>query len=159
MVNEITNKEIPSIIDGVILTPLKYISDERGAVLHFLRSDSISFKRFGEAYFSLINHDVIKGWKKHKLINQNFCVPHGVIKLVIYDDRNDSVTKGVIQEIILDNSSNYKLLSMPPDLWYSFKGVGNDYSLLANIIDVPHSKDESENLPLNTKVIPYEWMQ
>ena len=157
MVNEIINNEIFSIIDGVILTPLKLISDERGAVLHFLRSDSSNFKRFGEAYFSLINHNVVKGWKKHKVINQNFCVPHGIIKIVIYDNRKDSVTKGIIQEIILDNNLNYKLLSMPPDLWYSFKGVGNDYSLLANIIDNPHTNEESENLPLFTKLIPYEW--
>jgi dTDP-4-dehydrorhamnose 3,5-epimerase len=157
MGNELIMNNPFSLIDGVFLTPLKCISDERGAVLHFLRSDSKYFKNFGEAYFSLINYGVVKGWKKHKIINQNFCVPHGQIKFVIYDNRHNSSTKGNIQEILLDNNSNYNLLTLPPNLWYSFRGIGQTYSLLANIIDVPHSKEESVTLPLNTKEIPYDW--
>lgn len=144
-------------IEGVNLTNLRRISDERGAVLHFLREDSLNFKRFGEAYFSLINHSIVKGWKKHNIIDQNFCVPHGKIKFVIYDNRKNSVTRGNVQEFILDNNENYFLLSLPSNLWYSFKGIGKEYSLLANIINFPHSKEEAENLPLDTKEIPYDW--
>ena len=35
-------------IDGVILTPLRQIFDERGKVMHMLREDSPVFSRFGE---------------------------------------------------------------------------------------------------------------
>ena len=144
-------------ISGLKLTPLKIISDERGAVLHFLKSDSLTFNQFGEAYFSKINKSIVKGWKKHKKIFQNFCVPYGQIKFVIYDSREDSKTKGIVEEIILDNSTNYNLLSMPSGLWYSFKCLSNDYAILANIIDYAHTPEECESTSLTSKDIPYDW--
>lgn len=146
-----------TIIAGLNLTPLKQIGDERGAVFHFLKSDSSNFKNFGEAYFSKINEGVVKGWKYHKLAEQNFCVPFGAVKIVVYDNRPHSATQGNVQEILLDDKENYQLLSMPACLWYSFKSVSKDYSLLANIINITHSPEESMTLPLGTTEIPYEW--
>ena len=139
------------------LTSLKQIFDERGAVFHFLRSDSINFKTFGESYFSIVNPSTIKGWKIHTKIYQNFCVPHGAVKFVIFDNRKNSPSKGVIQEVVLDNQVNYFLLSMPPGLWYSFKCISKEASIISNIIDMPHTPDESKSIPLINKEIPYEW--
>ena len=144
-------------IEGLSLFPLKQISDERGAVYHFLKSTSPSFKGFGEAYYSKINESIVKGWKLHKSISQNFCVPYGRVKIVIYDDRVGSSTKGLVNEITLDDNENYNLLSMIPGLWYSFKCESEGFALLANIIDIEHSPEESMTLELGTKKIPYDW--
>ena len=95
--------------------------------------------------------------KKISKIYQTFCVPFGEIKMVIYDNRQESPTKGVINEIILNDTANYSLLSMPSNLWYSFKSTSKYFSLLANIIDEPHTPSESINLPLINTDIPYEW--
>ncbi len=145
------------VIADLIITPLKQIGDERGAVFHFLKADSPNYKNFGEAYFSKINGGVVKGWKFHKIAEQNFCVPFGAVKIVVFDNRPDSPTCGVVQEILLDDKENYHLLSMPACLWYSFKSVSDNYSLLANIINIKHSPEESITLPLGTTEIPYEW--
>ena len=144
-------------IEGLSLFPLKQISDERGAVYQFLKSTSPSFKGFGEAYYSRINESVVKGWKLHKSIAQNFCVPYGKVKIVIYDDRIGSSTEGVINEITLYDNENNNLLSMAPGLWYSFKCESDGFALLANIIDSHHSPEESITLELGTNKIPYEW--
>ena len=143
MVSEVIKNETE--IDGLLLTPLKQIRDERGAVFHFLRSDSSNFRNFGESYFSITK------------IHQNFCVPLGAIKFVVFDGRENSPTKGVVQEIILDNQANYYLLSMPSGLWYSFKCISLESSIISNIIDLPHVPEESRLLPLNTDQIPYVW--
>lgn len=145
------------IIKDLVLTPLKQISDDRGAVFHFLKSDSSNFKNFGEAYFSKINVGVIKGWKLHTIAEQNFCVPYGAVKIIVFDNRLNSSTRGVIQEIILNDFDNYFLLSMPAGLWYSFKCISNEAAILANIINIIHSPTEALSLPLETKEIPYEW--
>ena len=145
------------IICDLAITQLKQIVDERGAVLHFLKSNSPKFKLFGEAYFSKINEGVVKGWKLHKIAEQNFCVPFGAVKIVIYDERNNSPSRGVIQEVILNDNDNYKLLTLPAGLWYSFKSISKEYSLLANIVNIVHSPEESITLPLDTKVIPFKW--
>lgn len=155
MVSEVINNEIG--IDGLLITPLKQFKDERGAVFHYLRSDSPNFKKFGEAYFSIVNPSVVKGWKIHTKIHQNFCVPHGAIKFVVFDGRENSPSRGIIQEVILDNDKNYSLLSMPCGLWYSFKCMSLESSLISNIIDSPHTPEESRVLPLNTNEIPYVW--
>ena len=71
-------------LDGVTVTPLKRIADERGAVLHMLRADDPLFEGIGEIYFSVVRAGVIKAWKRHSRMIQHFAVPSGNIRLVIF---------------------------------------------------------------------------
>ena len=144
-------------IAGLVLKPLKQILDERGGVFHFLRNDSDTFNGFGEAYYSKIAENVVKGWKYHSEIHQNFCVPYGAVELVIYDERNESPSYGNIEKVSLNDKDQYFLLSMPPKLWYSFKCISKDFALMANIIDQPHKPQEAKTLPIDTDEIPYKW--
>ena len=88
-------------IEGVVITPLKQIEDERGKVMHMLREDSKVFERFGEIYFSFTNPQSIKAWHMHKEMTLNYVCIEGKVKFVLYDDREKSKTKGKIQELIL----------------------------------------------------------
>jgi dTDP-4-dehydrorhamnose 3,5-epimerase len=89
-------------IDGVKVIPLKKIPDERGCIYHMLRNDDPLFEKFGEIYFSKIYPDVIKGWHIHTKMVLNYAVVSGMIKLVLYDDRKNSKTKGEIMEIFME---------------------------------------------------------
>ena len=143
-------------IDGVLVEPLKQIKDDRGKVMHMLRADSHLFTKFGEVYFSVVNPNVIKAWKRHKKMTQNFAVPVGAIQLVIYDSRQNSPTQGKIA--ILDiGENNYSLVKIPPMVWYGFKGVSSIPALIVNCSDIPHDPSESEKKPEDDKDIPYEW--
>ena len=88
-------------IDGVQITPLRQISDERGNVMHMLKSTDPIFDKFGEIYFSGVFPDVVKGWHIHTKMTLNYSVPVGKIKLVLYDDRPSSKTFGEVQEVFL----------------------------------------------------------
>ncbi|SDW85505.1 dTDP-4-dehydrorhamnose 3,5-epimerase [Hydrobacter penzbergensis] len=144
-------------IHDLLCVPLKQIIDERGAVYQYLKSTGDTFRGFGEAYYSKVNTNVVKGWKFHKEIHQHFCVPFGRIKLIAYDCRIDSPSYGAIQEIIIDDRENYQMISMRPEIWYSFQALSEPFALLANIINKPHDPAESLNLPLDNKEIPYVW--
>ena len=124
------------IIEGISIRPLKIIKDERGAVMHMLRNDSPEFTQFGEVYFSLVYPGVIKGWKRHALMTQCFAVPQGLIKLVVIDDR-DSFEMLNIYEIIIGLPNEYKLVKIPPMLWYGFQCISENSALLANCSDIP----------------------
>ena len=100
-------------IDGIVITPLKIIPDERGMILKMMRNDDTSYQNFGEIYFSAIYPNVVKGWHIHKKMTLNYAVVSGSIKLVLYDDRNESPTKGEVQEIFLGRD-NYNLITIPP---------------------------------------------
>ena len=144
-------------IQGVQILHLNQIVDERGAVLHMMRSDAPHFQEIGEIYFSEIISGVIKAWKKHKLMTQNLAVPVGRIRLVIFDDRDGSPSKGIAEEIILGRPDQYSLVRIPPLLWYGFQGISNTPSLIANCPDLPHDPEEVIRLDSSDNRIPYEW--
>ena len=109
-------------IDGVVISPLKQILDERGKVMHMLRSDSPIFRAFGEIYFSCIYPGAIKAWHIHRVMTLNYAVPHGCIKYVLYDERPNSPTCGKVQELFL-GPDNYNLVTVPPMVGNGFKGL------------------------------------
>ncbi len=145
-----------SIIDGVKVTPLRRIPDERGAVFHMLRNDADHFESFGEIYFSLVHPGAIKAWHLHKEMTLNYAVPVGMIKMVLFDDREDSPTRGVVQELFV-GELDYCLVTVPPFVWNGFKGTGTSSALVANCGTVPHSADEIVRMDPFSVDVPYDW--
>ena len=143
-------------IGGVEILPLRQFPDERGKVMHMLRADAPHFRGFGEIYFSTVHPGVVKGWHLHKKMVLSYAVPIGNIKLVLFDDRAGSPTKGKIQEIFL-GPDNYNLVIIPALIWNGFKGIGPGTALVANCASIPHDPEEIERLdPINSR-IPYDW--
>lgn len=143
-------------IEGVTVTPLRQIFDERGKVMHMLREDSPVFSRFGEIYFSCTNPGAIKAWHLHKKMTLNYAVIYGEIKFVLFDDRPDSKSHGCIQEFFL-SPENYCLVSVPPLVWNGFKGIGDKTSIVANCATLPHDPDEIVRKSALDESIPYDW--
>ena len=143
-------------IEGVRITPLRQIPDERGKVMHMLRADDPHFERFGEIYFSTVYQGVVKGWHLHERMTINYAVPVGMIKLVLFDDREGSKTRGEVQELFLGESS-YSLVTVPPFVWNGFKGVAAPHSVVANCATIPHDPAEIVRLDPFSPKIPYDW--
>ncbi len=143
-------------IEGVVVTPLRQIADERGKVMHMLRADSPLFKSFGEIYFSTVYPGAIKGWHIHKKMILNYAVPHGQIKFVLYDDRAGSATRGQLQELFL-GPDNYCLVTVPPLVWNGFKGIGTESAMVANCASIAHDPQEIDRKDPFDPAIPYDW--
>ena len=148
----------PSQIQGVSITELTQISDERGSILHVLRADDPGFLGFGECYFSEVLTGAVKAWKCHNLQTQEVAVPVGRIRMVIYDDREDAETKGQLQLLEMGRPDAYYRLQIPPGLWYGFQCISNGPALLVNCADLPHDPEEAKQRPMNDPGIPYQWM-
>jgi dTDP-4-dehydrorhamnose 3,5-epimerase len=143
-------------IDGVVVTPLRQIPDERGKIMHMLRSDDPQFERFGEIYFSMVYPGAIKAWHLHTKMTLNYAVVAGMVKLVLYDPRPSSPTKGEVQEIFL-GEQNYVRVKIPPGIYNGFKGIGAAPALVANCSTIPHDPAEIQRLDPFSKDIPYSW--
>ena len=143
-------------IEGVEVTPLRQILDERGKVMHMLKVGDPVFKRFGEIYFSCVYPGAIKGWHIHKEMTLNYAVPHGHIKFVLYDERSASSTFGEVQELFL-GPDNYCLVTVPPMVWNGFKGIGGEMAIVANCATIPHSPQEIDRRDAFDPSIPYDW--
>ena len=103
-------------IEGIKITNLKVIKDERGKIMHMLRNDSPVFTNFGEIYFSTVNYNSIKAWHLHKESSLNYTCIWGEVRLVLFDERQKSRTKGLIQELIL-SPENHRLITIPKNIW------------------------------------------
>lgn len=143
-------------IEGVDVIPLKRIPDERGMIAHMLRCDAPHFEKFGEIYFSYVYPGVVKGWHIHKEMTLFYAVPVGMIKLVLFDERETSKTKGELMELFVGEAS-YSLVRIPPMVWNGFKGVGTTTAVVANCSTIPHAPGEIDRLDPHENHIPYDW--
>jgi dTDP-4-dehydrorhamnose 3,5-epimerase len=143
-------------VAGVEVRPLTVIADARGAVMHMLRADDLHFARFGEIYFSVVNPAAVKAWHRHREMVLHYAVPRGHIRVVVYDDRPDSTTRGAVMEIETGESS-YSLITIPARTWTGFVGLGDVPSLVANCATLPHDPAEIERRLAEDPSIPYDW--
>ena len=143
-------------IEGIKITPLKIIKDHRGSVMHMIRNDNEVFEEFGEIYFSTIFENKIKAWHLHKEATLNYACVYGKVKLVLYDEREQSKTLGKYQELFL-SIENYSLITIPPNVWNGFKGLNKGHSIIANCLNLPHNEKEMIRSEINDNRFNYKW--
>ena len=144
-------------INGVIIKPLSRILDDRGKIMHIIKNTELEFKKFGEVYCSTVFPGIVKGWHLHKLMTLNYTVIKGKIKFVLFDPRKDSDTFGQINEYYL-GEENYVRITVPPNIWNGFMGIGIEEAFVINLTDIPHDSNEIVRIdPFEKKLINYDW--
>jgi dTDP-4-dehydrorhamnose 3,5-epimerase len=144
------------LIEGVRIVPLRQMPDQRGTVYHMLKATDPHFIQFGEIYFSSVYPGVVKAWKVHTRVTVNFACISGLIKLGLYDDREDSRTKGVTNEIML-GPEHYSLVVIPPGVWNGFQGVSQPLAIVASCATEPHDPSEFVRVAPGDARIPHTW--
>ena len=143
-------------IEGVQVIPLRRIPDERGTIFHMLKHTDPHFQQFGDVYFSTAYQGVIKGWHRHVEMTLNYACIFGRVKLVLYDDRDGSATRGEIVEIFL-GPDQYSLVVIPPQVWNGYKGMSDPFAIIANCCTHAHDPARSTRLDPFDRSIPYDW--
>ena len=143
-------------IDGVEVIPLNRIPDDRGQILHIFKSTEQQFTQFGEVYCSTVFPGIVKGWHLHKKMTLNYVVIRGMIRFVLYDEREGSPSNGEQQEIYMGDS-NYVRVTVPPMIWNGFMGIGLTEALVINFTDIPHDPEEILRLDPQNNHIRYNW--
>ena len=145
-------------IQGVSIKPLEVIPDERGRLMEILRNDDYVFNAFGQVYMTTAYPGVVKGWHYHKKQTDNMACIKGMMKLVLYDDRDNSSTKHDIDEIFF-GEHNYTLVQIPPYVWHGFKCISETEAIVINIPDFPYNYAEPDEYrkDIKSEDIPYDW--
>ena len=142
-------KDIP----GVLLSPLKFATSPKGNVLRAWRHSEEGAGTLAEAYFSRIDYQNIKGWKKHLSMTLNLVVCEGSVTFAIFDDRGEN---HLTRKVSLGPEIEYARLTVPPEVWVSYRG-DEDSNMLINFADLIHEPTEAENLPLDHESMPIVW--
>jgi dTDP-4-dehydrorhamnose 3,5-epimerase len=143
-------------IEGVKVVPLRRIPDERGTILHGVRSDTI-LNSFGEVYFKKLYSGVVNGWHVHETLILNYICLVGMLKLVLCDLRPASPTRGEVQEVFFGDD-NYCLVHIPAGIANGSKGMTDPFALLANVASEPHNPQvKYRRIDPHSGEIPYDW--
>jgi len=146
------------IIEGVVTKQLKQLADERGWLTEVMRSDWEHFVKFGQVYITAAYPQIVKAWHLHRKQTDNIACIKGMVKLVLYDDREKSKTKGEVNEFVIGDK-NLLLVQIPPEVWHGFKVIGEEYALVLNVPTevYDYEKPDEYRLPPDTDKIPYDW--
>jgi len=146
------------LIDGVQVKPLIIRPDERGRLMEILRADDEIFAKFGQVYMTTAYPGAVKAWHYHNVQTDFFTAIHGMVKLVLYDPREGSPTRGQVDEFFI-GPSNPLLVRIPPGVYHGFKGIDVHESIMINVPNEPYRPETPDEyrLPAHTKEIPYDW--
>ena len=145
-------------IDGVKVKQLKVMPDERGRLMEILRADDPEFIKFGQVYMTTGYPGVVKAWHFHKKQYDNFACLKGMMKVVLYDSREGSPTKGEVNEFFLGEHNNI-LLQIPPFVYHGFKCISDTEAMIINCCTEMYNRAEPDEyrLPPHGGDIPYDW--
>lgn len=145
-------------IDGVVVKSLRVIPDERGRLMEILRCDDPVFEKFGQVYLTTTHPGVVKAWHSHMKQDDNITVVKGMLKLVLFDDREGSSTRGEVNEFFIGDS-NPVLVHVPKKILHGWKCIGLEDALVINCVTEPYDRDnpDEHRLPYNSPRIPYDW--
>ncbi len=126
--------------------------------MEILRADDELFEKFGQVYLSLVYPGVVKGWHAHRIQTDNFAIIRGMAKVVLYDGRADSPTRGEVMELFL-GEQNPQLVQIPPGVIHGMKGIGTKTAWMLNIPTEPynHQSPDEVRRPPDDPAIPYDW--
>ena len=146
------------LIDGVNIHQLKYIIDERGFLMEMIRSDDPQFNGFGQTYLTAVNEGVVKAWHYHEKQIDTFICVYGMIKLVLFDSRENSPTYGIVNELFIGDR-NPQRVQIPTKVMHGFKGISTGYSLIVNIPNQMYNYEKPDEFRVDPHVndIPYDW--
>ena len=145
-------------IEGVVIKKLAANADERGCLTEILRSDEEIFEGFGQIYVSTNYPGVIRAWHYHKKQDDNFVVIKGMAKVVLYDDRQDSPTRGLVNEFFA-GEDNPVLIHIPRLVLHGFKAYGMEPAYVVNTVTEPYDHKEPDEFRIDPfdNDIPYDW--
>jgi dTDP-4-dehydrorhamnose 3,5-epimerase len=146
------------LIQGVQAKQLKWITDERGKLMELLRNDDSMLQKFGQVYVTTCYPGVVKAWHYHKKQDDNFVVIKGMAKVVLYDDRQDSPTKGLVNEFFA-GEDNPLLIHIPRLVIHGFKAYGSEPAYVVNTVSEPYNHKEPDEFRIDPfdNDIPYDW--
>lgn len=145
-------------IQDVQVKRLKVIPDERGRLMEIFRADDEIFQKFGQVYATTTLPGVVKAWHLHRKQTDNISCVQGMIKLALFDNRENSPTKGEVNQFYL-GVHNPMLVQIPADVYHGWMCVSQEEAIIINIPTETYAHDNPDEIRLHPHEndIPYDW--
>lgn len=146
------------LIDGVGVRVGRVMCDERGRLGEIMRADDKWFEKFGQVYFTTTYPGVVKAWHYHTKQTDHFYVVKGRVKLGLFDGREDSPTRGEVNELYLGEHCP-GLVRIPPGVRHGWMCVGDREAYIVNVVSEMYNYSEPDEFrtDAHNNEIPYDW--
>jgi len=147
------------LIDGVRIKEIKNVLTSRSVLTEVFRSD---WQLHSQDIRHIIHVSFLPGainaWHCHKYQTDHLSCVYGLLRVVLYDDRNESATYGRIN-VFQIGQTGPKTIVIPPAIWHGFQNLHDGYSNMINFFDRPFDRDDPDHfsLPYNHTSIPYSF--
>ena len=145
------------LIAGVKVRELKVLPDERGYLMEMLRADDPDFLHFGQVYVSATYPGVVKAWHYHRTQVDCFVCIAGMVKLVLVDTREDSPTRGLVNELVMGVQRPLRVI-VPSLVYHGWKCISTEMALVVNVPNVPYDYEEPDEFRIAPHgTLDYDW--
>ena len=154
--------------DGASLKPLivggkvryqRSIEDARGEVTEVFRASwGVNDDPLVYVYQVGIRPGATKGWVVHQQQEDRLFHIMGTVHWVLYDDRPDSSTRGLLNQFVF-SEKNRALLVIPRGVYHAVRNIGIGDAIMINMPTRPyeHGDPDKYRLPLKNSLIPFSF--
>jgi dTDP-4-dehydrorhamnose 3,5-epimerase len=150
-------------IEGVIFRPTRPVAHDDGHVTEVARASwSELTTPLVQVHITTTLPGRIRAWGLHQLGTDRLFVVSGLVRIVVFDGRNGSPTKGRLN-VFTVSEKNPGLLIVPPCLYHGWKNIGGDEAFIINMPDrmYNYAAPDALDLPWDSEaaqsLVPYRW--
>ncbi len=147
------------LIEGVVIQSAVTHVDDRGTLCEIQGPHrAIHPAPIVSVYQFTIRPGMIKGWHVHRLHDDRIFLSQGHLKIVLYDDRQESPTYGIVNEIYRSELDR-TVMVIPAHVYHAHQNIGTADALLISMPTRPYQHDDPDvyRLPVDTSQIPYSF--
>ena len=148
-------------IEGVEFRPTRPVPHEDGHVAEVARASWEQIRSpIVQVHTTTTFVGRIRAWGLHQHSTDRLFVVSGLVKIVVFDGRNNSPTYGLINEFTV-SEKNPGLLCIPPNLYHGWKNIGLTEAIIINMPDRMYNYESPDALDLPwdseaaRRIVPY----
>jgi dTDP-4-dehydrorhamnose 3,5-epimerase len=146
-------------IDGVVIREVLHVPRDHGVITEMFRPEwDPTGLPVVHIYQSRLFPGAIGAWSCHASSVDRLFVNQGHLKLVLFDDRDASPTKGRIAEVWIGDTRP-AFVVLPAGVWHGIQNLGSSDALMLNYPTNAYNYEDPDHwrLPYDTPEIPYTW--
>ena len=154
-------KRTPSeLIDGVRVIEIANVVKDNGHLTEIFRASWVgeTASRVEQVFQAVLNRGAISAWHAHEKTNDRLFVSFGTARIVLYDDREESPTRGMINEFRF-GTIRPALIIVPTRVWHGLQNIDDGVTIVLKLVDRAYEYEDPDHwrVPFDSAAIPFKF--
>jgi dTDP-4-dehydrorhamnose 3,5-epimerase len=146
-------------IDGVSVREVRHVPRDHGVITEIFRPEwDPTGLPVAQVYQSRLFAGSLGAWSCHGRTTDRLFVNQGLVKVVLYDDREGGKSRGRLMELHAGDARPC-LIVIPPGVWHGLQCLGHSDALVLNCPTEAYNYADPDHYRLawDSPEIPYTW--